>query len=165
MACSSAPAARTEPEPAPLPDQPPADFVLSVTILGPAGTAAEVDATPRPLRPARYLVEPDGVLRAAIGPGATPRVYPGETRRLTDAQVRRLWRLTAVSGLLDEGTLTRIDNTEIFFPSRDRSTALLYVKHGGVNSHHAVRLPVGDAESRAVTTLIDHLAELAWIPE
>ena len=139
--CSSAPVVRREPEPAVLPDQAPDDFALAITILGPATDPAEIDATARPLRPARYIVEPDGVLRAAIGPGATPRVYPGQTRQLDAGQMQRLWRLTAGTGLLDGDTLTRIDNTETFFPSRERTTALVYARQGGAGSHFAVRLP------------------------
>lgn len=164
-ACSSTPTVRPEPEPVVLPDAAPDDFALSVTVLGPATEPAEFDATPRPQRPARYIVEPDGILRAAIGPGATPRVYPGQTRQLDAGQVQRLWRLAVGTGLLDGGTLSRIDNTETFFPGRERTTALVYVRQGGVGSHFAVRLPVGDAESPGVAQLVDQLAELAWVPE
>lgn len=163
--CSSRPAIRPEPEPVVLPDRAPDDFTLSVTVLGPANQADEVDDTPRPQRPARYLVEPDGVLRAAVGPGATPRVYPRQTRQLDAAQVERLWRLVANTGLLDGASLTRIDNTETFFPNRSRPTALVYVRQGGEDSHFAVRLPVGDAESGEVLRMIDELAALAWVPE
>jgi hypothetical protein len=163
--CSSTPAVRPEPEPAVLADRAPADFALGITVLSPASDPAQIDATPRPQRPARYIVEPDGVLRAAIGPGATPRVYPGRTRRLDTEQVQRLWRLASNTGLLDGDTLTRIDNTETFFPSRERTTALVHIRQGGEGRHFAVRLPVGDAESPAVLQLIDQLAELAWVPE
>ncbi len=164
-ACSSTPTVRPEPEPIVLPESAPDDFALSVTILGPETEPAEIDAAPRTQRPARYIIEPDGILRAAIGPGATPRVYPGQTRQLSPAQVQRVWRLTANTGLLDGDSLTRIDNTEIFFPGRERTTALVYVRQGGVGSHFAVRLPVGDAESPGVAQLVDQLAELAWVPE
>lgn len=163
--CSSTPVVKPEPEPAALPERAPDDFALSVTVMGPATEPAEIDATPRPERPARYIVEPDGVLRAAIGPGATPRVYPGQTRQLTTGQVQRLWRLASNTGLLDGDTLAKVDNTETFFPSRERTTAMVYIRQGGVGQSFAVRLPVGDAESPAVEQLIDQLASLAWVPE
>jgi hypothetical protein len=148
-----------------LPEHAPPDFTLGVTVLSPAATAEEIDAAARAERPGRYIVEPDGVLRAAIGAAATPRVYPGQTRRLTAGQVERLWRLVAASGLLEPGSLTRIESTETFFPARERATALVYVRWGGDSSHHAVRLPLGDVESEAVGRLIDEVAELAWVPE
>ncbi|VAX36284.1 hypothetical protein MNBD_PLANCTO03-298, partial [hydrothermal vent metagenome] len=163
--CSSRPMVRPEPEPIVLPDEAPADFTLSVTVLGPASETAEIAETPRALRPGRYIVGPDGVLRAAVGPGATPRVFPRQTRQLDETQRQRLWRVVVNTGLLDGITLTAIDNTETFFPNRNRPTALVYVRQGGESSHFAVRLPVGDAESPEVVRLLDELAELAWIPE
>lgn len=161
--CSSTPRPLPEPEPVVLPDSTPEDFALSITVVGPSSAETDIDSLPRAERPARYLVEPDGVLRAAIGPGATPRVYPRQTRQLDQAQVQRLWRLVGETGLLEPTTLTRIDNTEIFFPQRSRPTALVYIRQQGTGSHFAVRLPVGDAESPAVGQLIDELAGLAWV--
>lgn len=163
--CSSAPPVKRVAEPVELPERAPADFTLGVTVLSPAVTAEEIDAAARAERPARYIVEPDGVLRAAIGAGASPRVYPGETRRLTAEQVERVWRLVAASGILEPGSLTRIESTETFYPGRERATALVYVRQGGEASHHAVRLPLGDVESDGVAQLIDEVAELAWVVE
>lgn len=165
VGCASAPPPLPEPEPVLLPERAPADFALGITVMPPAREQAPLHELPVPERPGRYLVEPDGVLRAAIGPGATPRVYPRQTRRLNEAQVQRLWRLTVETGLLEPGTLTRIDNVETFFPQRSRPTALVYIRWSGEDSHHAVRLPVGDAESDEVASLIGELAALAWVEE
>ncbi|MBK7403703.1 MAG: hypothetical protein IPJ41_03475 [Phycisphaerales bacterium] len=165
VGCSSTPIVRPKPEAPPLPEHAPDDFTLSITVMGPAATLEEATAAPRPQRPARYIIEPDGILRAAVGPGATPRVFPGQTRQLDDAQIERLWRLTTNTGLLEPDTLARVENTETFFPSRDRPTALLYIKEDGHTASYAVRLPIGDAESPAVTQLIDEIAAMAWIPE
>lgn len=164
-ACSSTPRPLPEPEPVVLPDRAPDDFALAITIIGPATNETPIDERPRPQRPARYVLEPDGVLRAAIGPGATPRVYPRQTRQLDAAQMQRLWRLVEQTGLYATTTLTRIDNTETFFPQRSRPTALVYVRQQGEGAHFAVRLPVGDAESAATLQLVDELAALAWVPE
>lgn len=163
--CSSTPRPLPEPEPVVLPDTAPEDFALSITVVGPSSAETDIDDRPRAERPARYLVEPDGLLRAAIGPGATPRVYPRQTRQLTEAQIQRLWRLVGETGLLEPTTLTSIDNTEIFFPQRSRPTALVYIRQQGTGSHFAVRLPVGDAESAMVAQLVDQLADMAWVPE
>lgn len=163
--CSTSPRPLAEPEPVVLPDRAPDDFALSITVVGPASGAEPAEDLPRAQRPARYLVEADGILRAAVGPGSTPRVFPRETRQLNKAQVQRLWRLVGETGLLQPTTLTRIDNTETFFPQRARPTALVYIHQQGEGSHYAVRLPVGDAESPAVAQLIDEVAALAWIEE
>jgi hypothetical protein len=170
LSCAGAPRTRPEPKPVVLPERAPLDFTLGVTVLEPTGGRGPRQATPideRPLaeRPARYIVEPDGVLRVALGAGVNPRVFPRQTRQLTADQMQRLWRLTVDTQLHAPETLTRIDNTETFFPHRSRPTALVYVKRDGVATHHAVRLPVGDAESAALTRLITELARLAWVPE
>src|SRR5262249_34981811 len=75
-------------------DQTPADFALSVTVSGPPPVAA----TPRSARPARYIVQPDGVLRAVVGP-VTDMTFPPLTRLLTHDQTQRLWWDLRDSGL------------------------------------------------------------------
>lgn len=51
------------------------------------------------LEPARFVIEPDGVLRAATGAGVGPTVYPPRTRRLTDPQVREVYNIVTRQGL------------------------------------------------------------------
>lgn len=51
------------------------------------------------LEPARFVIEPDGVLRAATGAGVGPTVYPPRTRRLTDAQVNEVYSVVTRQGL------------------------------------------------------------------
>lgn len=73
--------------------RPPADFALAVTVMGEEGTTGWV------LEPARFVIEPDGVLRAATGAGVGPTVYPPRTRRLTDLQVREIHNIVTRQGL------------------------------------------------------------------
>lgn len=146
-------------------DHAPPDFALGVTVFSPAGEASEIDAQPRPLRPARYIVEPDRVLRAAIGPGSSPAVYPRQTRRLDAHQADRLWLLVVESGMLESDAASRIDSVDTFLPARTRTVASISITCAGSTHHHAVRLPSGDEESQGVLTLVDQLADLAWIPE
>ena len=73
--------------------RPPADFALAVTVLGEEGTTGWV------LEPARFVVEPDGVLRAATGAGVGPTVYPSRTRRLTEPQINELYAMVVRAGL------------------------------------------------------------------
>lgn len=147
-----------------LSDEMPADFTLSITVVAPGVDETALTTLTRAEKPARYIVEPDSVLRAASGPGATPMVFPGQTRTLNEAQLRRIWRLVRETGLLDSGSITQIPTTETFFPPPGRSTALISITANGQVRAFAVRLPVGDPPSVATTQLIDAVAELAWIP-
>ncbi|MFI4894320.1 MAG: hypothetical protein ACIAQ0_12945 [Phycisphaerales bacterium JB058] len=73
--------------------RPPADFALAVTVMGEEGTTGWV------LEPARFVIEPDAVLRAATGAGVGPTVYPPRTRRLTDVQINDLYSIITREGL------------------------------------------------------------------
>lgn len=92
-ACGSG---RGAPEPPGIPlgeTRPPQDLALAVTVIGRGkGELAS-------LEPAWFVIEPDGVLRAATGEGVGPGVYPPRTRRLTEAQVREVYAMVVRSGL------------------------------------------------------------------
>ncbi|MEO1583214.1 MAG: hypothetical protein AAFR96_01425 [Planctomycetota bacterium] len=96
VGCSHAPRHGAEQRVQPTPVQrPPADMTLSVTVADPS------------LGPARFIVEPDGQLRAAVGTGATRDVYPARTRRLSQAEMSDLFGRVARAGLslaVDEPT-------------------------------------------------------------
>ena len=68
---------------------PPPDFALVLSFTQP---------------PAHYILEPDGTLRAATGPGIThgptPALMPPPTARLTPDQIAQLWALTHDAGLV-----------------------------------------------------------------
>ncbi len=87
-ACASSPTTED-------PDRPPPDFALVLTVAE-RGARAE---RPAALRPAQYVLTADGVLRAAVGPGATHDLLPAPTARLTPAQRRQLWPLVVAAGL------------------------------------------------------------------
>lgn len=87
---------RAAPEPPGIPlgeTRPPPDLALAVTVIGREG------GEPASLEPARFVIEPDGVLRAATGEGVGPGVYPPRTRQLTDTQVREVYAMLVRSGL------------------------------------------------------------------
>ncbi|MEM1446951.1 MAG: hypothetical protein AAGF84_12910 [Planctomycetota bacterium] len=71
------------------PDRMPSDFAMVLTISN-ADPQAE-----RHLRPAQYVLEPDGTLRAAIGPGTHAELLPPITARLGPAEMHAVWRDTA----------------------------------------------------------------------
>lgn len=131
--------------------EPPEDFVVALTVLGdPSGAGGRS----RPgLRAARYVVEADGVLRAAIGQGVTPSTFPPMTRTLDDGQIRDLWRLASAAAQ-QPGEV--IANPDLF--QGGPGSAVLYLSAGGTRRARAVSL--GDP---AIAGLADELARLAWI--
>ncbi|HRQ73199.1 MAG TPA: hypothetical protein PLU35_09245 [Phycisphaerales bacterium] len=142
----------------------PADFTLSVTVLSPARSMAEVDRLPPRARPACYLVEPDGAFRVAVGPAASPTVFPSLARQLTREQVDRVWSLARDAGILDADHPGRVQNVETFVrPAGDATVVLLYAGFAGSQRHVAVALDGAHADPAAVAPLIDELNALAWM--
>ena len=70
--------------------RPPEDLTIAVTVIAPEGSSPE---------PARFVIEPGGQLRAAVGAGSAPETLPPMTRLLTDAQVTQLYGVIAREGL------------------------------------------------------------------
>lgn len=165
------------PQAGPPPESRPEDFMLAVTVLGPGrGSGPVVKATegetgqetiaatlPRSLRPGRYIVEADGALRAALGPGAEATTYPPRTRQLSPRQVDLLWRLVRDSGLLDPTNPGRIEGPEEALRSPDRTMALFYVGYAGRRVMVRTLLDRSGEESLAAERVVDRLAELAWV--
>lgn len=138
----------------------PADFSLSVTVMtpgpetGPDGrdTSFGQDLADRP---GRYIVEPDGLLRAAMGAGATTRVYPPRTRYLSDRQMADLWaRLEWLRPDLQIG-----DPGEQAPTPSAHSTAIIQVAAEGRKTTRVVNLDEDDAGRTLVRTLGEH----AWL--
>jgi hypothetical protein len=155
--CSSRP---KDPDPMAF-DEPPPDFALAATVYAPpASPGAALPA--RPLRPARYVLDPDLVLHAAIGAGADEATFPAQTRRLRHRDVERLWRLVRDSGLLEPGSPQRLAAAETYAPSADRTTAVLTVSYAGVRRSYRVLLDEG-GDSGPGREVVDELAELAWV--
>jgi hypothetical protein len=150
--------------------EPPADFALSATVLRPvplawaAGVRVAGAPTGAADRPARYIVEADSVLRAAIGHGALDPTYPPRTRQLTRAQREQLWRELAETPLVDAdhparaGRAPSIDEASeasggkttwvIEFSAAGRRQTLV-IHEGGE----------GEAEARR---LVESMSRLAW---
>ncbi|MCL4743401.1 MAG: hypothetical protein KJZ54_14490 [Phycisphaerales bacterium] len=142
----------------------PADFTLSVTVLSPAGSIADADRLPPRSRPTCYLVEPDGSFRVAVGPAASPAVFPPLARHLTREQVERVWTLARDAGVLDADHPGRVQNVETFVrPAGDATVALIYAGFAGSQRHTAVSLDAPDAHAASLAPLIDELNALAWM--
>ena len=139
----------------------PADFTLAATVL--SRGSVEAKKLPRSLRPGRYIVEADGVLRAATGPGATTTTFPGRTRQLTAEQFDSLWRDVRESGLLDPGNPARVDGPEAVGRVPERTTALLYAAYEGKRVTLRVPLDRSSEDAIAAERVVDRLAGLAWM--
>lgn len=147
----------------PLPDERPADFVLAATVYSP--TAMAEARLPRSLRGARYVVEADGALRAAVGPALESKALPGQVRQLTPDEFDTLWRIIRESSLLDPQSVWRVENPEEITRASDRTTALIYIACDGQRTTLRLLLDRSSAESVEAERLIDRLAQWAWVKE
>ncbi len=140
----------------PLPDARPADFALGLTVYTPEG------AVRRPgQRAARYVVEPDGRLGAAVGQGASVTVRPEMARQLTDAQRDRLWDMVRATGFDAVSPALRLSSPETFDSPSGRRVYLVEITADG--TRRAVAMPEGEPETEPFIDLADALADLAWV--
>ncbi len=141
----------------------PADFSLDALVLVPEGSEPS-PSTPRARRPARYQLEPDGSLRAALGVGVGPDTIPALARRLTPSERDGLWRLARDAGLLGQDVPGRISWGGTWDPPPIGASAILSVTHDGHRVHVGAPLAFGGG-SPEVEALLDRLAALAWEPD
>lgn len=139
-----------------LPESRPADFALGLTVYTPDAPARRPGQ-----RAARYAVQPDGLLRAATGPGATVRVHPPLARRLTAAQRDELWNAVRDAGFDHVPPALRLSSPEIFEPPSGRRVYLVEVTAGG--QRRAVAMPEGEPETEPFIDLADLLARWSWV--
>src|SRR5262245_29253225 len=85
-ACSSLP---------PVPEKPPLDFTVSVTVLDKPTSRAQ---RARDMRPARYVLGPDRTLHALVTKNPKVSQYPPPMRQLRNAQVDEVWTLVRQGG-------------------------------------------------------------------
>ncbi|MDX9911692.1 MAG: hypothetical protein RBS39_07675 [Phycisphaerales bacterium] len=146
-------------------DRAPDDFELSATIYAPGASAEQLAAAPRALRPARYILQVGGVLRASVGPGSTETTFPPVTRRIEPEQVQQLWRFVRDSGLLDPDHPDSLDPAPEYDVLFGRTVAILTIARAGERHTFALALDRPAFDKGAGRTLVDRLAQLAWIPE
>ena len=166
--CASSRQARVES--ALLADMPPADFTLAVTVMRPVPLGALINARTEPprsgaLRPARYVVEADAVLRAAIGYGATEQTFPPRTRQLSAAQLADLWNALRSSALVDPNhsdLVGKLPDLESF--SRDTEGRGGYcVSFSIAGDRRVLAIDEADPAAADARALVERLNRLAWV--
>jgi hypothetical protein len=91
--CSTRPYRAAEKPTIPVSDiRTPSDFAIAATLF--------VDTKgPADLEPIRFVIQPDGVLRAARGAGVSLEILPPRTRDLTQNQLSQIYNLAVREGL------------------------------------------------------------------
>ena len=139
-----------------LPEQRPADYAMVLTVY-PLG-----DDTPGragAFRPARYALEPDGLLRAEVGAGVTEPDYPPIARRLEPAQAETLYALARGLNLDQPDTgPANIPGPQVYTPPTDTPVAMIEV--ASLGTARAFELDAGPTAPAA--PLLRELERLTW---
>lgn len=141
----------------------PGDFAIAITVYSPVTSAAGLDALPVRLRPARYVLEPDGALRARVRPRLTEDDYPPRIRTLSGEQVDRVWRLASAGPFANPDEPSRIGGPVEVTPAADRTDAVIYIADAHSRRFYRVNLLGASEPARAAAELIERLAQLAWV--
>ncbi len=144
--------------PAPVPEQAPPDFTVSITVLDKPGSRAQ---RPRDQRAARYVLGPDRTLRALVGRTTRVTQYPPPMRQLRDAQYQEVWQFVRQAGYLDLPDTAHIAESETIDPQVKKPTAVVYVRADDRQRSAIIELDATDAGT--TRALIDKLGALAWV--
>lgn len=141
----------------------PVDFALAVTVFAPA-SADRNSRVPVSRRPARYVLEPDRVLKASTGPGSDERTYPPRVRQLTREEFDRVWEMTRESNALSPEESASVGSPETFVPPRGRTCWLISTCAFGKRTSAALEpASASGADGAGAGRLVDELARLAWV--
>jgi len=141
----------------------PGAFAVAITVYSPVTDPGGPGALPVRLRPSRYLLEPDGALRALVRPRLTEDDYPPRIRQLSGEQVDRVWRLVSAGPFANPDEPTRTGGPMDIRPAPDRTDAIIYVADDRSRRFYLVNLLGASEPSRAAAELIERLAQLAWL--
>lgn len=140
--------------PAELPEQRPSDFTLGVVVFGDPG-ADSVE-----MRSARYIIEPDGALRASFGEGSDGLTYPPMTRRVDDSTLDAIWdRVRSMD--LDGDDWRLVQAPEQFHTEMGSNRGYLME----IRSDVSFSAWSTAADTRSIQTLTRELASLAWVTD
>lgn len=115
---------------------------------------------PRWARPAFYVLEPDGTLRAEFGPGVTGKSLPVIARRLDPAQADLIYNTARSANLLEPDAQGRVRSPLDLNPEHELPEARVVVTVEGRTRYLAIPLHANDATG--ARPVIDELATLTW---
>jgi hypothetical protein len=107
-------------------------YAVSYPVLNTSGSGVDTRTLPLTLRPARYVLEPDWVLRTGVGAGSRETYHPFQTRQLNAAQVDRLWNALVKSGLLAPDHEAIVSRTPTDEESGDKTLYIVSYTVAGV---------------------------------
>jgi hypothetical protein len=159
---------RAEYDAALLSSRPPEDFWLGITVLkAPADTASRAAGylrMPVATRPARYVVEADRILRAAVGSGSVEETFPDQTRQLTQAQFDDLWMTLKTSSLVSNDNPSQVGRAPTIPSLGNRTVYVVEFSIGGDRRTLAIDAdPTPGLGAEDVKKLVEKLAALAWM--
>jgi hypothetical protein len=147
----------------------PPDLSLSITVIAPDRALDQppagyvLEQIPERDRSSRIIVEPDGSLRIATGPGATVDLYPSRIRLLSRNQMLDLWRTCRNLGLIDAEPTHGISNPTLVKPQPGRTIFVISIHALGDRVTIAVdateRTRIGEGGRRLINQIYDY----AWL--
>ncbi len=157
-------------------DSVPDDFTLAVTVYAPMGMSPRaVQRLPAAERPARYILDPSGVLRSDVAFdsfGVPARLsddsFPGQTRLLSEREVAALWNDLQTAGLLRRDHPASVGRIgPLADPSQFDAEAIVtappthsvFFAAGGINR----TLALSGTDAQASKQIVERLASLSWM--
>ena len=144
--------ATNERDPIAFPEQRPSDFTLGVVVFG------DPDADSIEMRSARYIIEPDGTLRASFGEGSDGLTYPPITRRVDGSTLDAIWdRVRSMD--VEGGDWRFVQAPEQFHAEMGSNRGyLLEIRSGVTFSAWSTGM-----DTPSMQLLTRELASLAWV--
>lgn len=146
----------------------PPDFAVSATLILPGDVATL--GTPAWVRPAWYVVEADGRLRAREGVRTPAATLPPLVRQLRYEDVRELWSTARAGGLIGDANADVVDSVSVASGAQElprggvvRPTVALYVSGGGTRRGYLIDISMDDAAAQRTRDLTARLAALAGV--
>ena len=141
-----------ERDPIELPEQRPSDFTLGVVVFG------DPDADSIEMRSARYIIEPDGTLRASFGEGSDGLTYPPITRKVDGSTMDAIWdRVRSMD--LDGDDWRSVQAPEQFHAEMGSNRGYLLE----VRSDVSFSAWSTGMDTQAMRSLTREFASLAWV--
>jgi hypothetical protein len=156
-ACSTAPVVTADPR-APAPS----DFSLEAVILVGKDVPRRTEAH---LAPGRFLLFADRSLHYERAREIREARQSGYRRTLESGQVAGVWSQLAQLGLTDPANADEMINFNLVTPPTNGVVFLLAITGGGDRWVFTRSSAQSDATDPALTEVIRHLAELAWVNE